>query len=207
MASVTEIASRILTLSFDHPIIRIGIDGFCAAGKTSLARALELELRAHGRTAIRACADDFQNPPTIRYQLGDRSAEGFYRHAMDFGGLRRELLEPLGPGGSLKYLTSIYDVHASRANVSPRRTAVAGEVLLLDGLFLHVPELDGCFEFTVYVNAEYETCITRARSRNQERVGDADSIEALYRERYVPGFQLYVAEVEPRKRASVQYDT
>jgi uridine kinase len=102
MTSVSEIADRVLALERPHPI-RIGIDGFCAAGKTTLANALGPELSARGRSVIRACGDDFQNTPVIRYQLGDRSPEGFYRHAMNFAALRSELLDLLGPTGTLAY--------------------------------------------------------------------------------------------------------
>ena len=206
MGSVSEIAKQILAVECAHPI-RIGIDGFCAAGKTTLADALEVELRARGRSVIRACGDDFQNPPDVRYQLGARSPEGFYRHAMNFAGLRRELLAPLGPGGSLVYRTTIYDVFASRVNLSPQLQAERFQILVLDRLFLHVPELASCFELTVFVDADYETCIARARARKQERYREPDRIEELYRDRYVPGFELYAAEIQPRARASMWITT
>jgi uridine kinase len=206
MANVSEIADQILALDRRHPL-RIGIDGFCAAGKTTLADTLALELRARGRSVIRACGDDFQNPPSIRHRLGSRSPEGFFRDAMDFESLRSKLLLPLGPDGSLEYRTSTYDVHASRPNLSPQRTAERSQVLLLDGLFLHVPALVGCFDLTVFVHAAYETCIARARTRRQERYRDPDQIEALYRERYIPGFELYVAELEPQNRSSIRVAT
>jgi uridine kinase len=204
--SIPSIAERILTLERAHPT-RVGIDGFCGAGKTTLANQLADELRARGRTVIRACGDDFQNPPNVRWRLGDRSPEGFFRDAIDFEALRSEILEPLGPAGSLKYRTSIYDVHASRPNVSPQSQAQGTEVLLIDGLFLHTPTLAGCFELTIFVDAAYETCIARARVRRQERRRSADEIEALYRERYVPGFQLYVAEAQPQKQAALIHRT
>jgi uridine kinase len=203
---VDDLAKRILEFQLPHPV-RIAIDGFCAAGKTTLARALALELRGHGRIVLRASADDFQNPPEVRWQLGRRSPEGFFRHAIDFGALRSELLEPLGPHGSLRYRISTYDVRALRPNVSAEYVAAPSSILLLDGLFLHAPQLAGCFDFTVFVSAAYETCIVRARMRKQEGLTDADEIEALYRERYMPGFELYIAEVHPEARASVVFAT
>jgi uridine kinase len=204
--NIDDLAKRILGLQMPHPV-RIAIDGFCAAGKTTLADALALELRGHGRVVLRASTDDFQNPPEIRWQLGQRSSEGFFRHPIDFRALRSELLEPLGPDGSLRYRTSTYDVRALRPNVSPEYVATPSAILLLDGLFLHVPELAGCFDLTVLVSAAYETCIARARMRKQEGLADADEIESLYRERYIPGFELYIAEVGPEGRASVVFST
>jgi uridine kinase len=206
MTSVGEIAGEILALERPHPI-RVGIDGFCAAGKTTLGDALGLELTARGRSVIRACGDDFQNPPNVRYRLGNRSPEGFFRHAMNFALLRGELLDPLGPGGTRAYRTTVYDVLESRVNLSPQQRADASQILVLDGLFLHAPELAGCFDLTVLVEADFETCIARARARKQERYRDADEIEALYRERYVPGFDLYLREVQPQTRASIRIAT
>src|SRR3954463_2420906 len=162
--STAEIAAMILALEAPHPL-RIGIDGFCAAGKTTLANAVAEKLEAKERRIIRASADNFQNPPEVRWQLGPRSPEGFFRHAIDFQALRSELLEPLGPQGSLQYRTSTYDVRALRPNLSPQYGATPSAILLLDGLFLHVPALAGCFELTVFIRADYETCIARARVR------------------------------------------
>lgn len=199
---VVSIAERIVALSPAHPI-RVGIDGFCAAGKTTLADALRTELEVRGRSVIRACGDDFQNPREIRHQLGKSSAEGFFRHAMNFAALREELLDPLGPRGSLTYRTTFYDVFASVPNLSPQRRADPSQILVLDGLFLHVPALSGCFELTVFVDTDFETCIARARARRQERLSEPAEIEALYRTRYVPGFEIYLKELDPRACASL----
>src|SRR3954464_11477462 len=169
--SAAEIAEMILALEAPHPL-RIGIDGFCAAGKTTLANAVAEKLEAKGRRVIRASADNFQNPPEVRWQLGPRSPEGFFRHAIDFQALRSELLEPLGPTGSRQYRTSTYDIRALRPDRSPQQVAASSAILLLDGLFLHSPQLEGCFEFTIFVAAAYETCIARARARKQEGMAD-----------------------------------
>ncbi len=199
--ALVPIVTAILELRASHPV-RVGIDGCCAAGKTTLAEALAREIRAAGRTVIRASTDDFQNPSEVRWQLGPRSAEGFVRHQIDFGALRALLLEPLGPGGSLTFRTSSYDVHASRPNLSPEQHANPSDVLLLDGLFLHPPTLVDCFEQTILIDAPAELCIARALARNQERSTNAADLEAIYREKYLPGFALYCREAAPETKAS-----
>lgn len=78
---------------------------------------------------------------------------------------------------------------------------------MLDGIFLHAPNLVGCFELTVFVYSPYDTCLARARIRNQERSGDLAELEALYREKYIPGFELYCEESKPQAHASVVVET
>ena len=178
------------------------MDGFCATGKTTLSRALATLLTRAGRPVIRASADDFQHPPEIRWQLGRSSPEGFYRHAIDVGALSRELLIPLGPGGSRWYRTSTYDIQALAENRSEQNEAPPGSVLLLDGLFLHTSALRSHLDVTLFVTAPFETCVRRGRERNQENRSSADEVEALYRQRYGPGFALYLEEIDPMSLAS-----
>lgn len=199
--ALREIAGEILALDLPHPT-RVGVDGFCAAGKTTLADELGALLNAAGVDTIRVSTDDFQNPPEIRWQLGEASPEGFYRHAVDFAALDREVLVPLGPDGSRRYRTSVYDIFALRPDVSERREAPDDAVLILDGLFLHAPAVLRSLDYTVFISTPFETCIDRALTRNQERKGDGAEVEELYRTRYVPGFQLYFAECRPDERAS-----
>lgn len=70
--SLSPIIDSVLGLAPGHPV-RVGIDGFCASGKTTLADELALELQAAGLDVLRVSADHFQNPPEVRWQLGPRS--------------------------------------------------------------------------------------------------------------------------------------
>ncbi len=95
----------------------------------------------------------------------------------------------------------------SRPKLSPALVAEPADILLLDGLFLHADALAGAFDFTVFVSAAYETCLARARARNQERSGDLAELEALYREKYIPGFEMYREESKPPSHASIGVET
>jgi uridine kinase len=199
---VNEAAGRIFLLGSAHPK-RVAVDGFCGAGKTTFADHLANKLAASRRIVIRATTDDFQNPPEIRWQLGERSPHGFYLHAIDFDSLRSQLLEPLGPGGTRRYRTSTYDMRSMKPNLSPLHVSDPTSILVVDGLFLLTIGLRSCWDFSIFIDASVATCIARARLRNQERQVDADAVEALYRERYAPGFQLYLDQDRPREVADV----
>src|SRR6201999_3757955 len=103
---------------------------------------------------------------------------------IDFSALRTLVLQPLGPNGSRSFHSSCYDVYASRPKLSIGRTASTAAVLLLDGLFLHAPALEHCFDFTIFISAEFELCLRRALARNQERSNDLAELEEVYREKY-----------------------
>jgi uridine kinase len=199
---VNEAAGRILLLRSAHPT-RVAVDGFCGAGKTMFAAHLANQLAASHRPIIQATTDDFQHPPEIRWQLGERSPRGFYLHAIDVDSLRTELLEPLGPGGTRRYRTSTYDMRSMQPNRSPVHVADLESILIVDGLFLLTAGLRSCWDFSIFIDASVDTCIARARLRNQERQEDADAVEALYRERYVPGFQLYLDQDRPKEVAGM----
>lgn len=197
-----DIAARILSLNLDRPT-RVSVDGFCGAGKTTFADQLAEELLRSGRPVIRACTDNFQSPPEIRWQLGQNSPEGFYRHSFDFRSIRKHLLEPLGGPGGFSYRTSTYDIRRMEPNVSPLFVAESDSILILDGLFLFLPEMYSFWDFAVFVDAPFELCIARAKRRNQEMLKDAEAVEKRYRERFVPGFQMYLKQCDPKSLADV----
>jgi len=57
--------------------------------------------------------------------------------------------------------------------------ASSATILLLDSLFLHAQALENCFDFTIFVSAEFETCLSRALARNQEQSDDLTDLEAF----------------------------
>ena len=201
MTDVESIVAALMSVQSPHPI-RVGIDGFCASGKTTLADALATKLRVAGRRPIRVSADDFQNPPEIRWQLGPDSPEGFCSFQVNHEALKSVLLEPLGPGGNRKFRSTWFDVRRSEPNVSPELTADPTDVLLLDGLFLHSEPLRGCFDFTVFIATSFDTCLERALERNQEGVSSRAELAELYRVKYIPGFSLYLSASRPAEQAS-----
>ena len=182
---------------FEGSIAKVGIDGFCAAGKTTVANELKKRLQDRQRRVISATSDRFMNPAAIRWRQGKESPEGFYQDAIDFEAIERELLSPLSENGNKQYRTSTYDVQKSKADYSELKVAQPGTILIFDGLFLQIPRLSNHWDVMIYVEASYDTCISRAKHRNQENLNSPNEIEQVYRRKYVPGFELYRKEVKP----------
>jgi uridine kinase len=164
----------------------VAIDGRDGAGKTTFADALAPLL---DRPAVRASADDFLNPPAVRYRLGRESPEGFFRDSVDVAALRARLLEPFARGEPFRRLFHAADAPlAAAAEVAP-----ADAVLVLDGLFLHRPELRGAWDVSIFLDVPLDVAADRLLRREGVPT----------RRRYVEGMELYLAACDPRAHATL----
>jgi uridine kinase len=123
--------------------------------------------------------------------------------SFDYEALRRDLLEPLGPGGSRLYRTRVFDHRADEAVTDSWKTAPEDAVLLFDGVFLLRPELDDLWDFRLLVEVDADEALRRAVLRDEDVFGSADGALRRYRDRYVRGQRLYVDEADPAARADV----
>jgi hypothetical protein len=117
-------------------VLRVAVDGAPAAQPGRLADALVDPLRLRGRPALRVSAGWFLRPASLRLERGRTDPDAFYEDWLDAGALRREVLDPLGPGGSGRYLPTLWDAGADRATRAEYLAAPPGAVLLLDGVLL-----------------------------------------------------------------------
>jgi hypothetical protein len=115
---------------------RVAVDGSPAAEPWALADALAGPLREAGRDVVRVSARDFLRPASLRYEFGRHDPDVFYDQWLDVGGLVREVLAPLEPGGTGRVLPSLWDSTLDRATRVAYTHVAPGGVLLLDGSLL-----------------------------------------------------------------------
>jgi uridine kinase len=180
----------------------VAIDGVDGVGKSRFADELAAVLEARGRAVVRASVDGFHHPPRTRYRRGRTSAEGFYCDSYRYEDLERELLRAFAPGGDRRFRRAIYDVEDERELDLPEETAPAGSVLVLDGIFLHRPELLGRWDLSVFLDAPFAVTVPRGAQRGDD---SPDPGEPSNR-RYVEGQRLYLARCRPHARATVVVD-
>ena len=188
-----------------HPapgVLRVAIDGVDGAGKTTFADDLAGALRALGRRPIRASVDGFHRPRAERYARGRGSPEGFFLDSYDYAALRRLLLDPLGPGGSGRFRRAAFDHRTDEPVLAPEEVARPGDVLLLDGIFLHREELRGLWDLSLFLDVPFEVSVPRMAGRD----GGSPDPAAPEHRRYVEGQQLYLARSAPRRHASLVID-
>jgi len=93
-------------------------------------------LPALGRPAVVVPADGFYRPASLRLEHGRTDPDARYTDWLDVGALAREVLDPLGPGGSGSYLPVLWDLERDRAARAGRRPMPADGVLLVPGSLL-----------------------------------------------------------------------
>lgn len=175
----------------------LAVDGIDGAGKRPFADALAERLGRGGHAVFRASVDRFHKPRAERYVRGEDSAEGYYRDSFDYDLFRRVLIEPFKLGGSTGFVTAAFDVERDRPIEMDWKTGPQDAALIVDGAFLNRPELRGLWNWSIWLEVSDE----QAAARLFELDGAAGQSP-----RYPGGQKLYLAEANPRTRASAIVD-
>lgn len=199
--ALAEVAAAVGALPLDG-IRRVGIDGVDGAGKTTFADALAGILADRGDEVIRASADDFHHTRAVRYRRGRHSPEGFFLDSFDLEQLRSRLLDPLGPGGDGRFVRAVHDVATDDPVDADVEVARDGQVLVLDGLFLHRPELREVWDVSVFLDVPFSVSVARMAHRDGSSP-DRDDPANL---RYVEGQRRYLRTCRPRQQATIVVD-
>jgi hypothetical protein len=184
-ALVAELADR---LAAQEPAgrVRVAVDGAPAAGPAALADALVGPLRLRGRPAVRVAAEDFLRPASVRLEFGRTNPDAFYAGWLDEAGLRREVLDPAGPGGSGRVVTKLWNAGTDRATRQPYARLPPTAVVLVSGPLL----LGAGLPFDVTVHLELSAAALERRTGPGERWT-------------LPAYVRYGDEVDPASFADV----
>jgi uridine kinase len=200
--TVIERLAVVVSGLLDHSErVVVAIDGPDAAGKTTLAEALE---RAISEPVVRASSDDFQHARAARGRRGSLSPEGYYRDAFDHASLRSQLLIPFRDGAP-HLCVAQFDYRRDKvalrwAEVPPRAA------LVVDGVFLQRPELAGMWSLVLYLTVSPPTTLLRGVARDSGALGATSRVTERYLHRYLPGQALYRAEADPQANADIVVD-
>ncbi|QWF83251.1 uridine kinase [Amycolatopsis sp. CA-230715] len=201
-ALVAEIAARVLALGENR--LRVGIDGFTAAGKTSFGHELGERIAQAGRPVLRSCLDDFKKPWRDRHLYDRESGEGYYRNAYDYSAAAELLLAPAGPEGTGSCALCLRDPFTQIDHSAERVEAAEDAVLIVDGVFAFRPEIDRYWDYRVWIEIDGDLSVARGAVRDQNWAGS--NAEAIHRDRYLVAERIYLAEADPRGRVDVVID-
>jgi uridine kinase len=174
--SRAEVVAAVAALADGLPdrTVWVGIDGFGAAGKTSLAAAIEAAVR-------RACVvhvDDFAGPPIPEW---------------DWPRFRAQVLLPLLDGNRARYEVWDWDRDAGAG----WRDVPAGSVVVVEGVSSTRAELGAPWDLTVWVDAPREVRLRRARER------DGAAMQRRWLDDWLPSEEAYAAREHPQDRVDL----
>lgn len=169
-----------------HGRLRVAVDGAPAADPDRLADALVAPLRIRGRPVVRVSSGDFLRPASVRLEFGRTNPDTFYSGWVDERALRREVLDPAGPGGSGRVVTRLWDARTDRATREPYAELPPAAVVIVSGPLL----LGAGLPFDVTVHLSLSAAALNRRTDPELRWT-------------LPAYARYGAEVDPASFADV----
>ncbi|MGY6499098.1 MAG: uridine kinase [Microcella sp.] len=194
-ALLAELSDELLAAHRSERLL-IAVDGVDGAGKTRFADHWAELLRARGVSVVRASIDGFHRPRAERYARGRDSAEGYYRDSFDHEALRERTVVPFRTGAS-EVVTAVFDYRADAERVQRAIVVPQRAVLLVDGVFLHRPELARLWHRSVWLEVPAEVAAARLLARDGE---------GSLAPRYSEGQAIYRREAQPHRTATIVID-
>jgi hypothetical protein len=164
----------------------VAIDGAPPTRTDELCARLAEALRLRGRAVVPVSAGDYLRPASLRLESGREDPDVFYTDWLDLKALEREVLGPIGPGGSGRVLPRLWDARADRAFRAGYVDLGPGGVVLLAGSFLLGAGLD--FDLTVH--------LSMSRAALARRIPDGEAWT-------LPAYQRYDEEQDPAATADI----
>ncbi|WP_232247270.1 nucleoside/nucleotide kinase family protein [Kitasatospora azatica] len=192
-ALLDSIARRVQDLGQGR--LLVGIDGFTAAGKTSFGHELAERISAAGRPVLRATLDDFKQPWKDRHLYDRESGEGYYRNAYDYEAVRRLLLDPFRTTNETAVALCSIDPLTQRSHATETTPVAPDAVLIVDGVFAFRPEINGYWDFRIWLQVDAELSVQRGAARDGDWAGS--EAESLHRNRYLVAERIYLQEADP----------
>lgn len=97
---------------------------------------LRAALAVRGRGMHLVHVQDFLRPASLRLERGRDDPDAFYESWLDLDALRREVLDPLTPGGDGRFLPALWDAERDRATRAGYVDADERTVVVVRGWFL-----------------------------------------------------------------------
>lgn len=170
-------------------IVRLGVDGPVEKDTAALADAVAACLEAEAVPVARVRAGDFLRARSLRFEHGRDDSDAFHDLWYDHDALRREVLDPLGPSGSGRWLPRLRDPETDRSVRVPYEVAPAGTVAVVDGRFLLRDDVRPGFDLVAHLRVS-----PAARARR---------VPAEEAARVLPAWERYLAESFPEERADL----
>lgn len=165
----------------------VAITGFGGAGKSTLSKTLVETIPG----SVRLRGDDFLDP--MRSHLRSPDWDGVERDR-----IRTEVIEPFRRGDAATYRPYDWDI----GELGQPTTLPEATILLVDSIGLLHPDLDGCFDLTIWVDVDLDTAGVQGRARDTRLGRDHDM---LWNEVWIPNDRDFAETYDPKGHADLHY--
>jgi uridine kinase len=201
-ADVLDALATEILQQYSRGRVIIAVDGLDGSGKTHFARGLAEAIAQRGHAVFTASIDDFHQPYELATAAGEDDGPGWYRNAYDYSLLRRVLLDPFKLSVGTGFVTAGFD-RDRNIPVEPRwRTGPRDAILIVEGVFLHRPELRGLWNYSIWL----EVAPAIALARYSERDGTSADTASGLAKRYEGAQRAYLKESKPKTAATAIID-
>ena len=184
----------------------LAIDGIEGAGQAAFADGFAEVFAEEGTAAYRASIRDFHRPRAERDKHGRTSPRGVYEDSYDYPTFRRVLIDPFREGAATSAATGFqltaFDPDRDAPTEAAWVTAPRDAVLIVDGVFLHRPELRGIWHWSLWLETSFEVAYARLAAQD----GRDPDPRSPRNARDVEGQLIYLTEAKPRAAASALVD-
>ena len=195
-----EVSGSILKLSSEADVVIVGIDGLGGAGKSTVSEKLCREIRAHDLHTILLHIDDFIHVRNVRYRTDYPEWQCYYDLQWRYGYFA-EMIGQIRRKADDKLRIELYDkdndCYFTQSYALKEKMAV-----VVEGIFLQRKELDGIFDYMVYLDVPEEERMQRVLKRDTY-IGDKQQIIDKYENRYFPAERKYCREYCPEQSADL----
>lgn len=181
----------------DRPSL-VAVDGVDGSGKTTFAARLASRYADAGRAVHIVHMDDFLNPRAVRYRLGRGSPDGFVRDTYNLPAFTANVLDALHRNGHCRIVCKAFDYRTDRPLHDDPVDVAGGDVVIVEGMFMHRDELANTWDLSVFLDVPFETSVARMAARD----GTNPDPDHASNRRYVEGQRIYLTSCDPRRRAT-----
>ncbi len=200
MELTEKLTEDIINISRSQNIAVIGIDGLGGAGKSTISESICKALTDQGINTVLLHIDDLITRREIRYDPAYPQWQCYYDLQWRYDYFR-ELISRAKTDNIHELEAELYDKE-NDSYFTEKYRITQNTVIVVEGIFLQRKELDGIFDYMVYIDIPEDVRLERVLRRDTY-IGDENSITEKYEKRYFPAERHYVNEYHPEKAADM----
>ena len=195
---ITNIFKQIEKLYNKSKTIIVGIDGLGGAGKSTISELLFNRFNEKYNITV-LHIDDFIHPKVIRYNSNFAEWECYYNLQWRYDYLLDQIIRPLQNGNDFSKKIELYD-KVNDTYFLQQIDIPVGSIVIIEGIFLQREELQGVFDYVIYMDISEKTRLIRVLKRDVY-IGNEQQIRYKYENRYFPAERFYVKNCNPAEKS------